>query len=143
MYNQNNNTYFENTVRTATPAKLVEMLYSNAVERLEKSKTMIKEKNFTEANKQIIRVEDIINELNVSLDMEVGGEVSKNLRSLYNYMYRRLLEANVKKDIEIIEEVQGLIKDLLDTWKEAMKKSVNTLKEMSANTNKSKFDIQT
>lgn len=143
MYNQNNNTYFENTVKTATPAKLVEMLYANAVERLEKSKTLIKEKNFVEANKQIIRVEDIINELNISLNMEIGGEVSKNLRAMYNYMYRRLLEANTKKDIEIVDEVQGLIKELLDTWREAMKKSVNTIKEMSANTNKSKFDIQT
>ncbi|HOO75569.1 MAG TPA: flagellar export chaperone FliS [Tepiditoga sp.] len=144
MYQNNGvNTYLDNVVKTAGPAKLVELLYANAVERLTKSVKMIEEKNYPEANKQITRVEDIINELNISLNMEVGGTISENLRSLYNYMYRRLVDANIKKDTEILEEVKGLISDLLETWKEAMKNSVGTVKQLSNDVNRAKFDIET
>lgn len=144
MYsNPNSLKYLENSINTASPAKLVEMLYQNSIERLEKSKIMIKNKDFSEANKQIIRVQDIITELNVSLDMKAGGKIAENLRALYNYMNRRLIEANLKKDLEIVEEVKIMIKELLETWKEAMIKANETVKDLSKNSYQSKFDIQT
>lgn len=144
MYgNPNSTKYLENSVNTASPAKLVEMLYQNSIERLEKTKTLINNKDYSEANKQIIRVQDIITELNVSLDLKAGGEISQNLRSLYNYMNRRLIQANLKKDLDIIEEVKTMIKDLLETWKEAMIKAKDTVKDLNKNSHQSKFDIQT
>ena len=137
------NTYQNNSVNTASPAKLIEMLYQNSVERLDKTMLLIKDKNFIEANKQIIRVQEIITELNISLNMEVGGEVSTNLRALYDFIYRRLVEANVKKDIKIVKECRDMINELLVTWKEAMKKAGDTIKEMTSKAGRSFLDIET
>lgn len=143
MYNKpSSNPYFENSVNTASPAKLIELLYQNSIERLNKSIKSIENNNLQEANKQIIRVEDIIMELNISLNLEKGGEVAKNLRSLYNFMYAKLLEANTKKDIGILNEVKELLEDLLETWKEVRKKEVKTSRELNAKTLDPKFDLQ-
>ena len=89
---QNSNVYFENSVKTASPTKLVELLYKNSIERLEKAVKAIEKNNLIEANHEIIRVEEIILELNVSLNIEKGGEVAKNLRLLYNYIYEQLIQ---------------------------------------------------
>ncbi|MGB4457476.1 MAG: flagellar export chaperone FliS, partial [Defluviitoga tunisiensis] len=88
---QNSNVYFENSVKTASPTKLVELLYKNSIERIDKAIKAIDNNNLIEANNEIIRVEDIILELNVSLNIEKGGEVAKNLRLLYNYIYEQLV----------------------------------------------------
>ena len=119
---QNSNVYFENSVKTASPTKLVELLYKNSIERIDKAIKAIDNNNLIEANNEIIRVEDIILELNVSLNIEKGGEVAKNLRLLYNYIYEQLVQANLKKDIDILSEVKSLIKELYETWKEIVKK---------------------
>jgi flagellar protein FliS len=72
--------------------------------------------------------------------MEKGGEISTNLRSLYNYMYKRLLDANMKKDLKIIDEVSEYIKDLRDTWIEAMKKE-GSLAEKLPDPKRKRFDV--
>ena len=83
------------------------MLYKNSIERLEKAVKAIEKNNLIEANHEIIRVEEIILELNVSLNIEKGGEVAKNLRLLYNYIYEQLIQANLKKDIDTLTEVKS------------------------------------
>ncbi|ABV34548.1 MULTISPECIES: flagellar export chaperone FliS [Pseudothermotoga] len=113
--------YIENSVKTASPAKLVEMLYEKGIEVLKDAKGFFKENNFIAANEKIKRAQDIITELNISLDMEKGGEIAKSLRSLYNYMYRTLIESNLKKDIQKLDEVIYYFEQLLDVWKTAMK----------------------
>jgi len=118
-------TYQDGGIETATPAKLVEMLYSGALDFLSQAK---------------IRVEDIIMELNISLDMDKGGEISKNLRALYNYLYKQLLNANLHKDDKILEEVSGYIKELRETWVEAMKKEGN-LAEKLPDPNRNRINI--
>jgi len=133
--------YKENSINTATPAKLVEMLYSGALVFLTSAKKALEEKKYSIVNEKIIRVEDIILELNISLDMEIGGEISQNLRALYTYIYKRLLEANQKKDLLIIEEVHGYISELRDTWVEAMKKEGN-LAEKIPDPKRARFDIE-
>ncbi|MBM7559373.1 flagellar export chaperone FliS [Marinitoga litoralis] len=148
MYQPNNfqnanNKYIESMVKTASPAKLVELLYLNSIERLNRARKYIEEKKFADANTQIIRVEDIIMELNLSLDMEKGGEISKNLRSLYAYMYRRLLEANLNKNVEILEEVKSLLNTLLEAWREAMKQAGDVIKQQVNGPERKGFDIST
>jgi flagellar protein FliS len=69
-----------------------------------------------------VRAEDIIVELNISLDLEKGQVIATNLRDLYNYLYKRLLEANSKKDTKILDEVYQFVKELKDIWGEVMKK---------------------
>ncbi|HEW92228.1 MAG TPA: flagellar export chaperone FliS [Thermotogaceae bacterium] len=132
---QYQNVYMENQIMTASPAKLIALLYDGAVDFIEKAKENIKAKDYISANENIKKAQDIIMELNLSLDIERGGEIAKNLRSLYNYFYRRLLEANVKKDTNILEEVKEFIKDLSDVWKEAMKREGKNLSKLSVPSN--------
>lgn len=113
--------YLENAVLTASPAKLVEMLYAKSVELLKEAKELIEKELFLEANEKIKRVQDIVIELNASLDMEKGGQIAQSLRSLYSYIYKTLVEANVKKDVKKIDEVLGYFEELLEAWRAAMK----------------------
>ena len=73
--------------------------------------------NFEGKGKYIAKAQDIIFELNAVLDMEAGGEITQNLRKLYLYMNRRLNEANIKVDAEIIQEVISLLEELNKSWK--------------------------
>ena len=132
--------YLENMIKTASPAKLVELLYQRAVELLNEAKNQINENKLTDANESIKKAEDIIMELNLSLDMEKGGKIAQNLRALYNYMFRRLIDANVKKDVSAIEEVKGMLEELLDTWREVMKKAGNTA-ELTEKSKKGGLDL--
>src|SRR3954462_2392990 len=88
--------------QTATPGQLVLMLFEGAIRFLERAQAGFEIDDPAEANQtisnNILRAQEIIHELNVSLDMEQGGEFSANMRRLYDYMYRRLMESNLKKD---------------------------------------------
>ncbi len=73
--------------------------------------------NIQEKGNAISKAIRIIDDgLKASLDKQVGGEIATNLDALYDYMSRRLLEANIKNDPAILEEVRGLLADLRDTW---------------------------
>lgn len=117
------NPYLENMVKTASPAKIVQLLYEKAIEHLNESEKLLEEGNYVQFSERVGKAQDIITELNLSLDMEKGGEIAKNLRALYTYMYRELVEAVLKKDKAKLLEVRGMLSDLLETWKEAMKKA--------------------
>ncbi|AEY64392.1 flagellar export chaperone FliS [Clostridium sp. BNL1100] len=121
MVNNGYNQYKENSVYTATPEELTLMLYNGLVKFIMLAQSAIDEKNIERANNSIIRAQDIVREFQVTLDMKY--EVSKHLDSIYDYMYRRLIQANIKKDKDILEEVLAMAKDLRDTWTQAMKLS--------------------
>ncbi|ACL74494.1 flagellar export chaperone FliS [Ruminiclostridium cellulolyticum] len=117
--NNGYNQYKENSVYTATPEELTLMLYNGLVKFIMLAQSAIDDKNIEKANNSIIRAQDIILEFQVTLDMKY--EVSNNLYSIYDYMHRRLVQANIKKDKDILEEVLGMAKELRDTWTQAMK----------------------
>lgn len=117
--NNGYNQYKENSINTATPEELTLMLYNGLVKFIMQAQAAIDSKNIEKAHKSIIRSQDIIREFQVTLNMNY--EVSHNLAQLYDYMYRRLLNANLKKDKEILEEVLWFAKELRDTWAQAMK----------------------
>ena len=123
------NVYLENLVKTASPAKLVEILYEKFLELVESSKKDIENKDFVAVNEKLKKAQDIITELNISLNMEKGGEIAKNLRSLYNYIFKRLIDANVEKNVKILDEVTELMSGLLDAWREAMKRAKDSIRE--------------
>lgn len=125
--------YTEQMVMTASPAKLVELLLEKAITLIEEAKKFIREKDYPNANDKIIRAQDIVMELNLSLDMEKGGDIAKNLRALYTYMYKTLVEANIRKDINMLDDVEGLLSELLATWREAMKKAGSTASQIDVN----------
>ncbi|HOA79555.1 MAG TPA: flagellar export chaperone FliS [Defluviitaleaceae bacterium] len=115
------NKYRNNVIMTASPQELTLMLYDGALKFCRQAIMAIEEDKIKEAHDYIVRVEDIIEEFQATLDKKY--EISSNLELLYDYIYRRLVEANIQKDKDILEEVYGLIKELRDTWKEAMKLS--------------------
>jgi flagellar protein FliS len=109
--------YQQNYILSAPPEKLVVLLCEGALKFVRLAKKAMEEKDYAGANSYIIRAEDIVMELNLSLDMDY--EISKNLRSLYNFIYQKLIEANIKKDPVAISEIEPLLEDLKETWQRA------------------------
>lgn len=115
--------YKTTQISTATPGQLVVMLYDGAIKFCKMAKLGIEQKNIETANNNLIKVQNIIQELKLSLDMKAGGDLSETLDALYEYMLRRLIEANMKKDVKIIGEVQRNLEELRDAWVEAVKQT--------------------
>ncbi len=76
------------------------------------------DKNVEEKNTNLIKAQNIIHEFMVTLNMDV--KVSSELMVMYDYINRRLVEANVNSDLAILEEVEGLVTELRDTWKQVI-----------------------
>src|SRR5690554_6270891 len=110
--------YLENKIKTATPAELTLMLFDGAIKFCNIAIMAIDEEDVSKAHTNIIKAQDIISALRSSLDHKY--EVAENLDKMYDYIYSRLVDANIKKDKLIIEEVLEHIRGLRDTWKEAM-----------------------
>jgi flagellar protein FliS len=108
--------YKETQISTANQGKLIVMLYDGAIRFLNIALENIEPKKYDLVNNNILKTQDIITELIVSLNMAEGGEISNNLFNLYIYFKKRLLEANIKKDPEIIRHVIKLLKDLREAW---------------------------
>lgn len=113
---QGKNIYQTNQVVTASPNKLLIMLYDGAIKNLRLAELSLNEKNLEKTNKYLTKTQDIITEFMLTLDFEVGGELAKNLYKLYEYMNYRLIRANIDKDIEPIQEVRKYLEELRDTW---------------------------
>jgi flagellar secretion chaperone FliS len=109
--------YKENAVLTASPGRLVVLLYEGAINFLRKAIIALGEKDYMAKNHYIGKACQIIQELNLTLDMEKGGEIATNLRSLYNFMQRHLTQANLSKDPQKIQHVIDLLNDLLSGWR--------------------------
>ncbi len=112
--------YKDAQYETASPEKLLIMLYNGAIKFARQAKEGMKEKDIELANNKIKRVQAIINELMVTLDME-QGEIAENLYNLYEYINRRLIQANIRKDPEIVDEVLSLLEELKGAWEDAIK----------------------
>jgi flagellar protein FliS len=108
--------YKQTQITTANQGKLIVMLYDGAIKFLNIAIENMNPRTYDVVNNNIIKAQDIITELLLSLNMEEGGEIAKNLFSLYMYFKRQLLEANIKKDPEIIKHVLKLLKELRDAW---------------------------
>ncbi|MDN4035777.1 flagellar export chaperone FliS [Massilia sp. YIM B02443] len=107
----------ETGVAAASPHKLVVMLYDGVIVSLLSAINNIKSSNVAAKGAALSKAIAIIdNGLRAALDKSAGGEIAANLDALYDYMSRRLLEANIKNDIAILEEVHGLMADLRGAW---------------------------
>ncbi len=100
----------------ATPHQLICMLMDGALDRLVSAKGCIERGESVDKAVLLHRVGEIISELSCSLDHSVGGEVSKNLDRLYDYMMRRVLHANINNDLAAIEEVTKLLGNIRNAW---------------------------
>lgn len=100
----------------ASPHRLIQMLIDAAVGKLAAAKGFMVNRKIEEKGKQIGVVIAIIGSLRASLDKERGGEISENLDQLYDYMIRRLTNANISNDVTILDEVTSLLLPLKDAW---------------------------
>jgi flagellar protein FliS len=113
------NVGLETGIASASPHKLIVMLYDGVLTALAKAKGNIGAGNVAAKGAAISHAITIIdNGLRVSLDLKAGGEIAENLDALYDYMSRRLFEANLKNDVTILDEVHRLLSDLRSAWVE-------------------------
>lgn len=111
--------YQQNSIMTATPEELTLMLYNGCIKGIRLAKIGLEDKDYEKANLYMCKAQAIIRELRATLDMKY--DISKNLYELYTYFLDRLIEANIKKESSILDEVEQFVSDLRDTWAEAMK----------------------
>jgi flagellar protein FliS len=116
--------YRETRVKTASQGQLVMMLYDEVVKQLDRGLELLalnsgdkKDPGLIEKiNKSVLKAQDIITELMVSLNFDQGGEIAKNLFALYTWFNQELLEANVKQDLRRITIVRNMVNELRDAW---------------------------
>lgn len=113
--------YGQNKITTASPAELTLMLYEGAIKFCNKAIEAVDEKDIQKAHDNILKVENIIVEFQSTLDHKYP--VAKDFDVIYDYIYRRLVEANLHKDKEILVEVLGHLRDMRDNWKIIMQQA--------------------
>ncbi len=125
-YNQALSAYRETRIRTASQGTLIIMLYDEAIKRLGEAAALLDGQTqnnpatIEPVSNHIVKAQEIITELTASLDMEAGGEISRNLLSLYTYFNQQLLEANFEKKPQKIEFVKSMMDQLRAAWVEVV-----------------------
>lgn len=118
MYNNGFQSYKKTNVVTADPKKLVLMCYEGAIDNLKIAKEKYAQKDFEGKCNVINKTQDIINEMQCSLDFEKGGKIAENLNSLYNYMIKQILSADINQNMDTLDEVIGILSDLKSAWEQ-------------------------
>lgn len=119
MINNAANAYKNSKILTASPAELTLMLYDGAVKFCNMALIAFEKQDYTKVNDNIIKAEKIITEFRATLDFKYP--VANDFDTVYDYIYRRLVDANLHKDPEILEDALRYIKEMRETWKEVMK----------------------
>lgn len=125
-YNQLN-AYKETSINTAGQGSLILMLYEGAINHLNKALELLPlgYQHYDEINRRITKTQDIITELMASLDFTRGGEISKQLFSLYFYFNDQLMKANMSKEAETIKMIKEMLVDLKKAWEQISKTPAN------------------
>lgn len=110
--------YNNSKILTASPAELTLMLYDGSIKFCNIAIDAVERKDAAKAHTNIVKVENIIDYLRKTLDMKYP--VAQDFERMYVYLEKRLVEANAKKDKEILEEINGHLHAIRDTWKEVM-----------------------
>jgi len=130
--------YRRQSVETSSE-RLVLMLYDGGVSTLSRAVLAIEGHNLGEANYQLLKAQDIIKQLMLGLD--TSYEVGQNLELLYDYMINRLVEANVKKSIDIIMEVKGFLTELREVWEQILRRVPETPAQAAPPRTVSSFNV--
>jgi len=116
QYNQNKQMGTNSAVETADPHTLIQMLLNGATERINSAKLYMSQKKVAQKGESISKAISIIDGLRVSLDMKAEGEIAENLASLYEYMGRQLMQANMNDDPAKLDEVLALLNEVRSGW---------------------------
>ena len=112
--------YQQASIETASREQILIMLYDGAIQFLNKAKVSMSKNDIEGIHNNLMGAQNILNEFITSMDVEVAPQLAQNLISLYEYFIRRLVRANMKKEIEPIDEVLGYLKSLKATWEKAI-----------------------
>lgn len=112
------NAYKETKIRTASQGQLIIMIYDEAIKQIDIATASLEEgsKRFDEVHNAIVKAQDLVTELTVSLDMERGGEIAKRLFSLYMFFREQLSTANVEKSSTGLSSIRSMLAELRDAW---------------------------
>jgi flagellar protein FliS len=116
MWQNAHDAYLESQVLSANPLELVHLLYEAAIAAVREARRHLAEEEIAARSRSITRAFGILQELVAALDHERGGEISTRLIQLYDYMQRKLLEANFRQTDEPLAEVLGLLATLTEAW---------------------------
>ncbi|WP_457568575.1 flagellar export chaperone FliS [Desulfurobacterium sp.] len=112
------NPYLKMDVETATPLKQLIMLYEKAILCMFVAAEAIENGDVKTKINNILRAHDIVRVLNASLDMERGGEIARNLRSLYDFIEESLLKVNASNDVDLLKKLIDIMSELKGAWEE-------------------------
>lgn len=108
--------YQTNDISTSSQSQLILMMYDGALQAVNQSIQCMDQKDVAGQSKHILKTQDIINELSLALDMKQGGEVSKTLEQLYQFILNQLIQANITSDKMYLESVIKVLSPLREAW---------------------------
>ncbi|MBI2607079.1 MAG: flagellar export chaperone FliS [Deltaproteobacteria bacterium] len=114
------NKYKQTSVTTASRGQVLLMLYESSIKYTKMAIEAMKAKDLARKGQAILKIQDIINELSLSLNHEVGGDISRELERLYLFMVEQITQANIRNDVKPLETTQKLLETLYDGWKGAV-----------------------
>jgi flagellar secretion chaperone FliS len=129
MWNTGHDAYLESRVLTADPMELVNLLYQACTQAVREARCHLAEGRIKERSQQITKACEIVIALTTSLDHECGGDLSRRLAALYEYMQSRLLEANMQQSDAPLAEVLSLLSTLSEAWAAVCKPQEKTVVE--------------
>lgn len=112
------NAYKNNSVNYASKEQLLLMLLDGAVKFAKMARQAILDKDIKKSHENLVKTQDIFTELMITLDQN-AGEWAANMYKIYDFIKEKLFQANLKKDVKILDEVMPLIEEVRDTWQEA------------------------
>ena len=117
--------YKETSVKTASQGTLILMLYDEGIKKIEGAAELLSQESLPASsiekiNSYILKAQEIVSELMASLNTEQGGQIAANLMAIYSYFYQQLLQANIKKDLNILNDILKMMRDLRSAWQEAI-----------------------
>jgi len=124
--------YKQTSIQSASKEKLLLMLYEGAIKFVKLAIQSLEQKKVAEKGVNIGRAYDIVMELNNTLDHNVGGEISQNLERLYNYITDQLTQANIKNDVQSLQNALKVLETLYEGWQKAVEQLKNQNGEKGA-----------
>ncbi|MDZ7792660.1 MAG: flagellar export chaperone FliS [Spirochaetia bacterium] len=121
------NAYRETHIKTASQGKIIIMLYDESLRQLDTAIHLLKDntREYDKVNSAILRAQDMVTELMVSLDFEKGGDIAQGLYSLYMFFNQHMMQANMKKDVDMLSTVRGQLNELRTAWDQVINKAQN------------------
>ncbi|MEA4878140.1 flagellar export chaperone FliS [Aminobacterium sp. MB27-C1] len=116
------NKYITTQIQTASKEQLLLITYDIGIKKCRLAERSLLNKDLEQANENILKAQNVVRELMITLNMEAGGDVASSLMALYDYIYRQLVEANVQKSPDLVAQARGMLEELRTTWEEAIEK---------------------